>query len=61
MAAEPEQKLGQSQRIRRLNEELHALCRRRAFGETLEALARGEQDKAVDGRSYAIAVARRVR
>ena len=42
-------------RTRRLNDELHAFVRQRNLKACLAALARGERDKNVDGRSYATA------
>ena len=48
---------GKSQRTRRLNDELHAFVRQRNLKACLAALAQGERDKNVDGRSYATACA----
>ena len=48
---------GKSQRTRRLNDELHSLVRQRNLKACLAALAQGERDKNVDGRSYATACA----
>ena len=48
---------GQSARTRRLNNELSALVRQRNLTACLAALAQGEKDKNVDGRSYSIAIA----
>ena len=53
----PQQQEGKSQRTRRLNDELHALVRQRNLKACLAALAQGEKDKNVDGRSYATACA----
>ena len=53
----PQQTEGKSQRTRRLNDELHALVRQRNLKACLAALAQGEKDKNVDGRSYATACA----
>ena len=46
-----------SQKIRDLNNELHALLRQKAIPAVAAALEAGEKAKTVDGRSYAIAVA----
>jgi tRNA G46 methylase TrmB len=54
---EAPQQEGKSQRTRRLNDELHALVRQRNLKACLAALAQGERDKNVDGRSYATACA----
>lgn len=48
---------GQSARTRRLNNELPALVRQRNLAACLAALAQGERDKNVDGRSYSVAIA----
>ena len=56
-AMEAPQQEGKSQRTRRLNDELHALVRQRNLKACLAALAQGEKDKNVDGRSYATACA----
>jgi hypothetical protein len=56
MEAQPQQE-GKSQRTRRLNDELHAFVRQRNLKACLAALAQGEKDKNVDGRSYATACA----
>ena len=56
MEAQPQQE-GKSQRTRRLNDELHAFVRQRNLKACLAALAQGERDKNVDGRSYATACA----
>ena len=53
----PLQPEGKSQRTRRLNDELHSLVRQRNLKACLAALAQGERDKNVDGRSYATACA----
>ena len=53
----PPQPEGKSQRTRRLNDELHSLVRQRNLKACLAALAQGEKDKNVDGRSYATACA----
>ena len=54
---EAPQQEGKSQRTRRLNDELHAFVRQRNLKACLAALAQGEKDKNVDGRSYATACA----
>ncbi len=56
MEAQPQQE-GKSQRTRGLNDELHSLVRQRNLKACLAALAQGEKDKNVDGRSYATACA----
>ena len=47
---------GRSARTRALNEELHQYARRKDYANVMATLARGEQDKTVDGRTFAIAI-----
>ncbi|KAH8095669.1 methyltransferase [Aureococcus anophagefferens] len=47
---------GRSARTRALNEELHQYARRKDYANVMATLARGERDKTVDGRTFAIAI-----